>query len=130
MVTISWLSINTNSRTWGHDSMIFKPERWLATAEDPPLPRAVSGGYQHLGTFSEGPRMCLGYRLALLQLKTILLTLVRDFRFNAVDRVAVRDPKTGQRTGEMMDVKVISTFAALLQPHIKDGEKAGMGGIW
>lgn len=113
--------------------MTFKPERWLAAAEDlgnSTLPRAVSGGYQHLGTFSEGPRMCLGYRLALLELKVILLTLVRDFRFDAVDHVAVRDPKTGQPTGEMMDVKVISTFAALLQPHIKDGEKAGMGGIW
>jgi hypothetical protein len=74
--------------------------------------------------------MCLGYRLALLEIKVILLALVRDFRFDAVDRVPVRDLKTGRPTGEMMDVKVVSTFAGLLQPHIEDGEKAGMGGVW
>lgn len=74
--------------------------------------------------------MCLGYRLALLEIKAILLTLVRDFQFDAVNHVPVRNPMTGQPTGEMMDVKIESTFAGLLQPHIKDGEKAGMGGVW
>jgi hypothetical protein len=61
--------------------------------------------------------MCLGYRLALFEIKAILLALGRD-------------PRTGESTGEVvMDVKVVSTFAGLLQPHIKDGEKAGMGGV-
>jgi len=114
--------------------MKFKPERWLAAAEDPvnnALPQAVTGGYQHLGTFGEGPRMCIGYRLAVLEIKTLLFTLIRDFHFDAVDRVSIRDPKTGQLTGEMMDVKVYSTFGAgLVQPRVRDGEKAGMGGIW
>ena len=114
--------------------MTFKPERWLAPTADPlnsALPHAVTGGYQNMGTFSEGPRMCLGYRLAILEIKAILLALVRDFQFGAVDRVPVRDPATGRPTGETMDVKVESIFGAgLLQPRIKGGEKAGMGSIW
>ena len=75
--------------------------------------------------------MCIGYRLAILEIKAILLTLVRDLRFDSVDHVPVRDPKTGQPTGEMMDVKVESTSGVgLVQPRIRGGEKAGMGGIW
>ena len=133
MISISWLSVNTNSRTWGLDSMTFKPERWLATAADPQnsaLPRAVSGGFQNIGSFSEGPRMCLGYRLALLEVKAIILMLVRDFWFDAVDRVPVLDAKTKQPTGEMLEVEVKKTFSAILLPHIKNGEKAGMDGVW
>ena len=115
--------------------MNFNPERWLAAAEDAvnnALPQAVAGGFQHLGTFSEGPRMCIGYRLAVLEIKILLLTLIRAFCFDAVDRVVpVRCSKTGLPTGEMMDVKVHSIFAAgLMQPSVRDGEKTGMDGIW
>ena len=74
--------------------------------------------------------MCLGYRLALLEVKAIILMLVRDFWFDAVDRVPVLDAKTKQPTGEMLEVEVKNTFSAILLPHIKNGEKAGMGGVW
>lgn len=76
--------------------------------------------------------MCIAYRLAVLEIKILPLTIIRDFCFDAVDRVVpVRHSKTGLPTGEMMDVKVHSIFAAeLMQPSIRDGEKAGMDGTW
>lgn len=70
-------------------------------------------------------------------MKAILLALVRDFRFDPVHKVPILSPvssvdKTASRipTGEMMDVQIQKHVAVLNCPHIKDGEKAGMSGIW
>lgn len=139
MILVSWLSINTNSRTWGSDGMAYIPERWLPKPETPnvpaDLPRATLGGWQHLASFSEGPRICIGYRLAVLEIKAILLALVRDFKFDPVEQVPKLTPvpAPGERpipTGEMLDIKIKKTFAGLVQPHIENGEEAGMGGVW
>ncbi|KAF8302619.1 cytochrome P450 [Clavulina sp. PMI_390] len=124
MFLISWASINTNA------------QRWLASEQ--PTPRATLGGWQHLGTFSEGPRICLGYRLAVLEIKALLLTLVRDFEFIAVEKVpvvrkgidSVERADGKHEDAEMMDVKIQRRFGGMVHPFIEDGEKAGMPGIW
>lgn len=141
MILISWLSINTNARTWGPNGMSYVPERWLPDPKTPDIPadvpHALLAGWQHLSTFSEGPRICLGYRLALFEIKALLLTLVRDFKFDGVDQVPVLAPalvpgsSAGRvLTGEMMDVKIKKTFGGLINPQIIDGDKAGMAGVW
>ncbi|KAF8302626.1 cytochrome P450 [Clavulina sp. PMI_390] len=137
MILVSWGSINTNGRTWGPTGSQFRPERWLASEQ--PTPRATLGGFQHIGTFSEGPRICLGYRLAVLEVKMLLLTLVRDFQFAAVEKVPVVPKSANVTEGaagvkssdvEMMDVKMKKLFGGLVHPFIEDGEKAGMPGVW
>ncbi|KAG8871243.1 hypothetical protein FRB97_008868 [Tulasnella sp. 331] len=72
---------NTRSDIWGPDSLEFNPERFDK------LPEAVSeitAMFGNLSTFLAGPRGCIGWRMAVLEIKSLLFTLVRTFEF-AID---------------------------------------------
>ncbi|KAF9235962.1 cytochrome P450 [Melanogaster broomeanus] len=78
LVIIPILAMNTSEELWGDDAHEFKPERWDN------VPEAVSripGLWSHLLTFLGGPRSCIGYRFALVQMKVVLFTLIRAFEF-------------------------------------------------
>ncbi|XWS28383.1 hypothetical protein CRYUN_Cryun25bG0064100 [Craigia yunnanensis] len=67
-------------KVWGPDCREFKPERWL---DD-------DGIFQPLDQFKFsvfhcGPRMCLGKDMAYVQMKTIVVALMREFEIIAVD---------------------------------------------
>lgn len=55
----------------------FWPERWLNKETAP----SKLGGWSNMSSFSEGPRMCLGWKLAVLEMKIAIFTLVKDFSF-------------------------------------------------
>ncbi|KAJ7235250.1 cytochrome P450 [Mycena rebaudengoi] len=63
---------------WGPDALDFKPERWEAST---PISNSIPGVWGHMLTFLGGPRGCLGYRFALIELKALLFTLVRGLEF-------------------------------------------------
>ncbi|CAE6480971.1 unnamed protein product [Rhizoctonia solani] len=72
---------NQCRETWGDDGEVFRPERWLN-----PLPHSVSeaklpGVYSPMMTFAAGPRSCIGYRFAVLELKIVLTRLIKTFQF-------------------------------------------------
>ncbi|KAG9117684.1 cytochrome P450-dit2 [Ceratobasidium sp. 392] len=83
--TLIYLGVREANRckeTWGADADVFWPERWLDT-----LPSSVSdartpGVYSSMMTFSAGPRACIGFKFSLLELKIVLLTLIRSFEFS------------------------------------------------
>lgn len=56
----------------------FCPERWLG---DLPDLDKLPTGWAHLLAFSDGPRSCIGMRLAVFQYKVILSSLIKQFRF-------------------------------------------------
>lgn len=58
---------------WGADAREFRPERWLEMAR-------VPDNYQ-FPVFNAGPRECLGRRLAMIEMKTCLATLLPQFSF-------------------------------------------------
>ncbi|XP_022730044.1 cytochrome P450 94A1-like [Durio zibethinus] len=67
-------------KVWGPDCREFKPERWL---DD-------DGVFQpsdqfKFPVFHCGPRMCLGKDMAYVQMKTIVVALMREFEIIAVD---------------------------------------------
>ncbi|KAM0329021.1 hypothetical protein ACHAPQ_006932, partial [Fusarium lateritium] len=64
--------IQLNPEIWGADADVFKPERWDGEA---PSPYAME-------TFSNGPRMCPGKALALLNMKVLLVGMIREFMFD------------------------------------------------
>lgn len=77
--------------------------------------------------------MCLGYRLALFEIKAILVSLVRSTQFEPVYR-----PTSGSGSGlgkEEMEmekreaVRVRSTFAATLQPHVEQEDQEVVPGV-
>ncbi|KAJ6467372.1 cytochrome P450 [Mycena sanguinolenta] len=66
-------------RYWGADSEKFRPSRWLdgtITHHGPAL-----GPYADLLSFLGGPRVCLGWRFAILEMQVFFTELVRKFSF-------------------------------------------------
>jgi len=77
-IFIPILVMHRSKEMWGPDAHEFKPERW----DD--LPNAVSnmpGVWSHLLTFLGGPRACIAYRFAIVEMKAFLFTVVRAFEF-------------------------------------------------
>ena len=59
---------------WGPDASEFRPERWLEMDQ-------VKSPYEN-PVFHAGPRECLGKRLAMLEMKAMLVSLLRNFRLH------------------------------------------------
>ncbi|KAG6835647.1 hypothetical protein H0H93_016143 [Arthromyces matolae] len=80
-IIVSIINANRDPLLWGPDSLEWKPERWLS-----PLPEALHeahlpGIYSHLMTFLGGGRACIGFKFSQLEMKVILATLIKHFRF-------------------------------------------------
>jgi len=71
------VSINRVNDVW-KDGSTFRPERWL---EENGLPARslMQNGWSNTMSFSEGPRICIGYRLAVLEMKSIVAMLIHNF---------------------------------------------------
>jgi cytochrome P450 len=82
------LSMNTDAvqrdPQYVPDADIFLPERWLASAVDARkgTPSEVIDHRLLAGPFSFGPRMCLGARLAELEIKVFIARIVQDWEFS------------------------------------------------
>lgn len=76
-------AMNLTKTYWGADARQFVPERWLdeermSCVKDLP-------GYQHLLTFGDGPRNCLGKLFAVTEFKAVLATLMQHFEFELAE---------------------------------------------
>ncbi|KAF8714698.1 cytochrome P450, partial [Rhizoctonia solani] len=80
---------NRSKETWGEDADVFRPERWLEKLPDSVSDSKTAGVYSSLMTFSAGPRSCIGFKFAVLELKTVLSTLVKSFKFEPGSTKAV-----------------------------------------
>ncbi|KAJ7800367.1 cytochrome P450 [Mycena olivaceomarginata] len=78
VIHIPFTPMHTNPGVWGSSAAVFDPTRWLKPRDPASLPHGWSG----LLTFCDGPRNCLGWRLAVLEIKIILATLVRSIVFS------------------------------------------------
>ncbi|KAI0318662.1 cytochrome P450 [Amylostereum chailletii] len=86
------LSVNRLSEIWGEDAREFKPERWQSPPE---AAIAIPGVWGNTLSFSGGPRACIGYRFSVVEIKAIVYTLVRAFRFElAFDLAELRYKST------------------------------------
>ncbi|ODO07699.1 hypothetical protein I350_03271 [Cryptococcus amylolentus CBS 6273] len=72
-------AMNISTTFWGPDAETFDPSRFLdhRTVNMAKLP----GVYGNMISFLAGPRNCIGYRFALLQMKVMLFALLRDLEF-------------------------------------------------
>ena len=96
MVVIPRLSVNTRLGVWGPDGGIFRPSRWLEqdTGDEKTtskLPQVSLSGWNRLDSFGEGARMCLGYRLAVFEVKVVLASLVKAFVFEEVPGAPIKN---------------------------------------
>ncbi|KAJ7274665.1 cytochrome P450 [Mycena rebaudengoi] len=98
-------SYNRLESIWGPDAHELKPSRWLDgipyTADAPHI-----GPYSNLLSFYSGPRTCLGWRFALLEMQVIICELVSKFSFSLPE-----------------DDFALPRFANTLFPVTKNGKK-------
>jgi len=85
LVSVSIVGYNLNKDLWGPDAYEFRPERWLNMKE----PESPVGVYGNLTTFSGGIMSCIGWRFAVVEMHTFLVTLIRQFDFSL--------PENGQK---------------------------------
>ncbi|KAG8844232.1 hypothetical protein FRB96_003236 [Tulasnella sp. 330] len=98
-------ALNTRLDLWGSDALMFKPERFDK------LPGAVSdipSMFGNVMSFGAGPRGCIGWRMAVLEIKALLFTLIREFKFE-------------------IDAQLVMTSKVVLvpKPQIQGQEQAG-----
>ncbi|KXN89724.1 Cytochrome P450 3A12 [Leucoagaricus sp. SymC.cos] len=67
--------INTWQAIWGPDAEEFHPERWLD------LPKSYNSQYSLL-SFIVGPHACIGKTMAIIEMKTVLASLIANFEFD------------------------------------------------
>ncbi|KAJ6562234.1 cytochrome P450 [Mycena capillaripes] len=89
---------------WGADAHKFRPSRWI----DGIISQGQAvGPYANLLTFLGGPRMCLGWRFAILEMQVFFSELVGKFHFGLPE-----------------DVVIGTRYANTLVPTMSNGEKA------
>ncbi|KAG0146477.1 hypothetical protein CROQUDRAFT_107103 [Cronartium quercuum f. sp. fusiforme G11] len=79
MIPIS--AFNRSQELFGPDANSFRPERWLEDGPQGSPPSLWSG----MMTFMAGPRACIGYRLALMEMKVSTAVLVSRFHLEERD---------------------------------------------
>ncbi|TMW66981.1 hypothetical protein Poli38472_012097 [Pythium oligandrum] len=89
---------------WGEDAAIFKPERWI----DGETGQVKSFSPFKFSSFLAGPRICIGRKFAMLEMKITLAVLMSRYNFTTVEDpssitydIAVTCPVKGP-----LDVKV------------------------
>jgi len=70
--------VNLSKDIWGEDAAEFKPERWSSL---PDSVKDIPGVWGNLMSFIGGPRSCIGYKFAIIEMKALLYTLVRAIHF-------------------------------------------------
>ncbi|BGP48900.1 hypothetical protein JCM10450v2_004779 [Rhodotorula kratochvilovae] len=89
------LAVNKSKRVFGDDAEEFRPERWIES--DNGTGKKIEGNVgvtSSILTFLAGPRSCIGYKFALLELKAILSVLVDAFEFDLRDAETVVDRRS------------------------------------
>jgi len=67
---------NRLPEVWGPDADQWNPERFLN------LKKTSLGVYSNLMTFGGGPRSCIGWQFAVIEMQIILVTLLEKFEFS------------------------------------------------
>ncbi|KAI0826389.1 cytochrome P450 [Irpex lacteus] len=77
-VMISICAYNRIKKIWGEDADEFNPMRFIENRVEQEFKVGV---YGNLMTFSAGQRSCIGWRFSILELQTIVVSLIETFEF-------------------------------------------------
>ncbi|KAG8975977.1 hypothetical protein FRB90_009369, partial [Tulasnella sp. 427] len=85
--------VNRDKEIWGEDADELRPERWLEGSSHP-RSSEIPGVFSSLLTFLGGPRSCIGYRFALLEMKVLIFALLRNVSVELPDPVVEIERKS------------------------------------
>jgi len=83
-VSADLFTLHRDKKVWGEDAEEFKPERWLSNDNIPT---------EYYYPFGGGPRICIGMRLAMMDIKMVLVHLLRSFELERCSETLVRELK-------------------------------------
>lgn len=79
ILNLAFASYQRLESRWGEDAQEFKPSRWL----DGPVYKGEGiGPYANLLTFLGGPRACLGWRFAVMEMQVFICEMVGKFELS------------------------------------------------
>ncbi|KAI0677750.1 cytochrome P450 [Trametes maxima] len=118
-IVVPIAALNRLKSVWGDDAAEFKPERW----EHPPAEASnLPGIWAHILTFLGGPRACIATRFSVIELKSFLFSLVREFEFElavpAADIVPVGT--LIQRPNVRSELDKGAQLPLLIRPYARD----------
>jgi len=101
-------AMNRSQEIWGHDSDIFRPERWLtspttdlnASSEELAAVKLVTKSAFEFPVFNGGPRSCLGKKMAELMACWVLVQMWREFEFEEIVGEVGKGDKTEERRSQ------------------------------
>ncbi|EXL39413.1 hypothetical protein FOCG_17985 [Fusarium oxysporum f. sp. radicis-lycopersici 26381] len=79
-IIVSIWYISRSPEIWGPDAAEFRPERWIRGDGKPNQNGGASSNYNFL-TFLHGPRSCIGQGFAKAEMRCLLATMVRSFKW-------------------------------------------------
>lgn len=82
-VGVPTYALHHHDDIWGHDNFTFKPERWIASPDDPD--ERIKDASRAFMPFSVGPRGCLAKPLAYLELNLIIARVLYTLDFKLAD---------------------------------------------
>lgn len=105
VVQLSPAVMNTHPSVWGSDAQDFNPDRWNE------LKGNAASAYA-FETFHNGPRMCIGKQLSMMEMKVMLVEILRKFKiekpFGDEDKtVEVAGPTFTLRPKEKLVVRLV-----------------------
>ncbi|KAF7546811.1 hypothetical protein G7Z17_g8170 [Cylindrodendrum hubeiense] len=111
-IQLSPAVMNLHTSVWGPTAADFDPDRWDSLCGAAASPYAFE-------TFHNGPRMCIGKQLAMMEMKAMLVELVGRFRIEAKGEgpLEVARPTFTLRPKEKLVVRLVdfqTTFTSLL----------------
>ncbi|EIM81184.1 cytochrome P450 [Stereum hirsutum FP-91666 SS1] len=120
-IVIPFIAIHFSKKIWGPDAHEFKPERW---SNLPPEVQSIPGVWGNSLAFSAGPRACIGFRFSVMEMKAILFTLLRSFRFGLAVPLHEIKPLTKivQKPYLTSDLKAGTQLPLNITPLEADGE--------
>ncbi|RSL74575.1 hypothetical protein CEP53_000185 [Fusarium sp. AF-6] len=92
--------VQLNPSIWGDDVEAFIPERWDTLTGDASSPFSIEVSLN-------GPRMCPGKALALLEIKVLLVAMVKEFHLEIANKdIEVRNPSLTLKPKDGLNVRV------------------------
>lgn len=95
--------INLHPQVWGPTASEFDPDRWDN------LQGAAANAYA-FETFHNGPRVCIGKQLSIVEMKVMLIKMVTKFRIEAIDEqvhIELASPSFTLRPKEKLRVRLV-----------------------
>ncbi|KAF8181911.1 cytochrome P450 [Mycena galopus ATCC 62051] len=117
IIRIPISAVHRDTEIWGADAGVFRPERWDSIPEATSKIPSVWG---NLMTFIAGPHNCIGFRFSLVEIKSILFTLLRGFEFTpAVPEDTIGFSSTPvRRPNVITEPKGGNQLPLIVRPHL------------